>query len=804
MFYQNVLIMSKKVFKYIIITILIFILFSVLGLFGYNYYKKPSLSGEISIKNLDKTSKVYLDDYGIPHIYASTEKDAMLILGYVHAQDRLWQMELLRRIAPGKLSEIFGSKALENDKMFISLGINENSIKTVEQLEKNSTQYILAQAYLDGINQYMTSGKTPIEYDLLGIKKEHFTLVDVHNIIGYMAFSFAMAHKTDPLLTHIHQTLGSNYLKDFGLEGEFFETQIKNIKGKSDFYAEMSNQVAELVNHSPIPPFIGSNSWVIGAEKTKNGKVIFANDPHIAFSQPCTWYEAHIYTPQHEIYGYFLAGVPFPLLGHNRDYAYGLTMFENDDVDFFLEEVNPNDVESYKVKNGYKKFDNRTYEIKVKDSQNVKLNVKMTENGPIFNQSLKNLENTQPVAIYWEYIQGKNELLKALFSLSHAQNLKDFYQKVSLIHAPGLNVMYGDAKNNVAWITSGRLYQLHDSIQPYFINENHQNVIEKRSYLSYDKNPHGINPPWHYVYSANNQTEAIDNYLYPGYYLPQDRAKRITSFLDAKSDWTAKDVEKMILDHTSEIPSKLVKSWIKIIENEKFDMTENKALAILNQWKGSNSVNDIAPTVYNKWLFEYLKLTFEDELGQHFSNFIETHLMKQMFVNQSLNVNSPWWDNKKTANIVETQKDIMFKAFKNAISNLNSQLGNEINQWQWGKVHTLTHQHPIGSIDIMKNYFNVGPAPIDGTNEVINNMLFYLNENGNYEVKAGPSTRRIIDFSDVENSVSILPTGQSGVPSSPHYNDQFELYNQGKFRKMKMNKKEIIKTSTLIVFKKEK
>jgi len=156
-----------------------------------------------------------------------------------------------------------------------------------------------------------------------------------------MSFSFAMAQKTDPLATDIREQLGSNYLKDLGIKGYISNTQLKSYNGKFVDYSNFSKALTTIIAASPAPPFIGSNSWVIGATKTKSGKVLFSNDPHIGFSQPCIWYEAHIVTPKHELYGYYLAGTPFPLLGHNRKYAYGLTMFENDDLDLFQEENNP-------------------------------------------------------------------------------------------------------------------------------------------------------------------------------------------------------------------------------------------------------------------------------------------------------------------------------------------------------------------------------------------------------------------------------------------------------------------------------
>ena len=360
----------KKIKKIVLILLFVIVVVA-LSLFIYLQTTKPQYEGEVSIKNISKETTVYFDDYGVPHIYANSQKDAMTVLGYVHAQDRLWQMELMRRIASGRLSELFGSKTLSTDKFFVGLGIDENAQQSIAQLDKNSQSYVLAMAYLDGINQYIKEGKAPVEFTLLGIDKKEFTLNDVYNIFGYMSFSFAMAQKTDPLMTDIRNQLGSQYLQDFGLSGALNTTQIKNYKGKVVEYSQISNQITALLDNSAVQPFIGSNSWVIGASKTKNGKVIFANDPHIGFSQPCTWYEAHIVCPDYEIYGYYLAGTPFPLLGHNRNYAYGLTMFENDDIDLFRGQENPNNLNQYKYKNEYKDFTITKKTIKVKDSASV-------------------------------------------------------------------------------------------------------------------------------------------------------------------------------------------------------------------------------------------------------------------------------------------------------------------------------------------------------------------------------------------------------------------------------------------------
>ncbi|WP_035668304.1 penicillin acylase family protein [Flavobacterium sp. 83] len=790
-----------KKLKKVLLVLLSLLVIITISLIVYGFYLKPKYEGQLQLKNIQKETTVYFDEFGVPHIYANSSKDAMEALGYVHAQDRLWQMELMRRIAPGRLSEIFGSVALKNDKFFAGLGIEEASVKAIAALNKNSASYQLTMAYLDGINQYLDEGKTPIEFSLVGVKKQKFTIKDVYNIFGYMSFSFAMAQKSDPLLTDIRNKYGMEYLKDFGIDGSFNTTRIKNAKEKPQQYSAIAKSIASLLDQSPIPPFVGSNSWVIAPKKTKNGKVIFANDPHIGFSQPGTWYEAHLITPDFELYGCYLAGTPYPLLGHNREYAYGLTMFENDDIDLYQEENNPTDGNVYRTPNGFSRYEVRKKIIKVKDSTDVVLNVKVTRHGPIMNDLIDGLNKKKPVAMSWIYTQQPIQILDAVYMLSHAKSKTDFHKGVALIAAPGLNVMYGDAKGNVAWWATGKLYKHNEGVNTNFILDGASGKDDITEYLDFSKNPSAENPNWNYVYSANNQPEPIDGFLYPGYYLPEDRAKRITQLLDPKSNWDKESVSKMIFDNTSLITPQVLSNLFSSVNYNALSDNEKEAITILKSWKGSNNLNDVAPTIYNKWIYFYLKNTFEDELGKvGFKQFLGTHIMKQIVAKQMANANSLWWDNITSKNIEETRKQILSQSFKEAVISLEKQLGNSVPAWTWNKVHVLEHQHPLGKVSALRRIFNVGPFEVSGSNEVINNQFFDYTDEANYVVKGGPSTRRIIDFSDIENSWSILPTGQSGNPLSSHYSDQAELYNAGKFRKMKLNKDEIVRTSTKLVF----
>jgi penicillin amidase len=525
--------------------------------------------------------------------------------------------------------------------------------------------------------------------------------------------------------------------------------------------------------------------------------VLFANDPHISYSQPSVWYEAHINTPNYEIYGYYLAGVPFPLLGHNRNYAYGLTMFENDDIDFYKETNHPTDSLKYKTPKGYENYKTTIKTIKVKDQKDVKITVKKTRHGPIMNNAIENITQSEPISMSWIFTTFNVDVLKALYTISNATKMEDVKKGASMIYAPGLNIMYGDVKGNIAWWATGKLYKNKPHVNRKFILDGSTGEDDPIEYLDFSENPMAENPKWNYVYSANNQPDSIASILYPGYYLPEDRAKRIVQLLEPKNDWNKNDFKKMITDNISVNSSEIIKILTSSIQTESLTENQQKSLQILQNWDGSNTTKNIASTIYSKWIYLYLENTFEDELGKTlFNQLLKTHIIKRVISNQIKKEESIWWDNVETVDKTESRSQILLNSFIETINSLENQLGKDILNWNWGKIHTLEHPHPLGTIASLRSIFNVGPFEASGTIGVIDNKSYEFTDSGIYNVFSGPSTRRIIDFSDIENSISILPTGQSGNPFSKFYKDQAKMYNKGEFRKMKLNKQEIISTST--------
>lgn len=764
----------------------------------------PTYDGKRALPKLLNETNVYYDSYGIPHIYAANEEDAFRTLGYVHAQDRLWQMELLRRIGSGRLSEVFGGTMLDTDKFFLSLGIDEATKQTVAELDGNNPTVQLSQAYLDGINQFIEEGPTPIEFYLTGIDKAPFQLEDIFNTVGYMAFSFAMAHKTDPLLTNIKDKLGPEYLDDLDLSVDPNTIWIKNHKDapKETMRNSIAVTVSQALGALSLPLFEGSNSWVIAPEKTKNGKVIFANDPHIGFSQPAVWYEAHVSAPNFEKYGFFMGGIPFPLLAHDHHLAYGMTMFENDDIDFFYEETHPTEKEKYRTKEGWSTYEEVNKIIKIKDSTDYKFTYRKTVHGPILNGIADRVTGERPIAMWWMYTQHKNEVMDALYGMTHAKNKTEFQNALPKIHAPGLNIMYGDAEGNVAWWASAKLYKDVNSTNTKFVLQDTSDLNAPERYLDFSQNPQAINPPWKYVYSANNQPDSIAGIQYPGYYLPENRAKRIVNLLEAKNDWDVEDAKEMINDVVSSVNPSIIVDLNGDVNREELSDAQISVLDKLLDWQGENNLDNTEPTVFHRWVYFFLKNTFADELGEEmFKQFLSTHLLKRTIAPMAAKKESVWWNNITTEQ-EETKSQIVTASFIQAYESLVNDFGPESGGWTWDKVHTLEHPHPIGQVAALRSFFNVGPYPVSGTREVINNMAFNYDGDGMYEVTAGPSTRRIIDFADIENSLGISPTGQSGNPFSEHYSDQAEMFVKGEFRKMMLNEKEIKDTSkSLLTFK---
>ncbi len=751
---------------------------------GYVYYKgfstRPILDGEIKITGLKESVEVRFDDFGIPHIKANNKADLYRAFGYVHAQDRLFQMELLRRAGGGRLSEIIGEPMIKVDKMFHTIGLPEYAAQSAQATLASGNSAMLAdiQAYLDGINAFIAEKKLAPEFILMGFEPEPFQLEDMFKISGAMAFSFSQAQKTEPVVSTMFAKYGNEVLEDLGVGHQPEESFIPYYDDRKDsigkVIAAWSEQVNGIFEALPFSPLEGSNAWAVSGQKTESKSVLFCNDTHIGYLLPQTWYEASLECPNFKMYGHFMAAIPFALVGRNDQLAWGLTMLLNDDMDFYFE------------KSDTSSFRSREVEIKVKDSSPIRHKIYSTPRGPIINQSFDHLGASAPISMRWLYTQEQNKTIEAFYRLNGSTSIQEFESALPLIHAPGLSINYGDREGNIAWWACAHLIKRSSSESAYLITEATDSSNAWNGYYSFEENPRAINPPSGFIYSANDQIEMPlrSNPFYPGYYKPQYRADRISKLLESSDTWTTESMKQVMTDIQSDADLLLL-SKVRSLLEDSLSKKDLDLYADLWKWDGSYSEESFQATFFTKLLFLYMKNTLEDEMGPElFKTFLSSHLAQRTQTHLIEKEKSILWDDQKTEGRIETREEILLKSYRQAIEQLTLQFGENPKIWNWRKACSLELKHPLGEVPALRPLFNVGPSQISGGNETIMQSGFLLNESGEYKVYFGSQMRIIYDFAHPESSINITPCGQSGHRFSAHYQDQHEWYIQKGFRRM--------------------
>lgn len=754
--------------------------------------QKPKYNGAVSLDGFDSNVTVYFDDFAIPHIYASNAADAYRALGYVVAQDRIFQMELIRRVTAGRLSEIFGSQMLETDKFFRMLGLHKQAERLAREFYRDTTEEWKQAmiAYVEGVNQYIDKRSRRIEFKLLNIPSEHFSVKDIYLIVGYMAFNFEMGLRTDPVMTRIQKQYGTKYLEDLGL----FRKPAAIDSTILDSIPEVSEYVDELLSSLPIPAWMGSNAIVIGPDLSASGKAMLENDTHVGLQQPAVWYEAYLNYPGFRFYGSFLSGFPFAPTGHTPHHAWGLTMLENDDFDMFMETTVAGDSNTIVFNDSIEKMQMRTEIIRVKDSADVSFVVRSTHHGPVCSDVIADLKKItpQPVSICWSFLQLPNNLPSVTWRLAKATSMSEFRTAVSDIGAPGLNILYADRDDNIAWYSACRYVHRPDSLESsvFLDGKGKQDWL---GYYDFARNPFSENPVVGYVFSSNTAPAPDSLEKFPGYYLPQDRFVRLNYLLHQKKKYSRADLQTISLDVLNPVAAKVSASMMKHTPGFSAlrSQTHERAFGILGLWSGSHAIDETGPVIYYKWLYLALKATFEDELGEKdFAALLKTHTIKSALPALMENENSSWWDDIRTKKR-ETRDDILGVTFDSTITQLIRQSGFDPSKWKWGNVHQIEFQHPLGQQKPLDKVFNIGPWSCPGGMETVNNQSFDLNETGIYKVNLAPALRRTIDFADPENAFNILPSGQSGNFTTRHYRDQAKMFVKGNFRKEIMNDNEV-------------
>ncbi|PBJ09657.1 penicillin acylase family protein [Pseudomonas sp. ACN5] len=761
----------------------------------YLYSKQPSRQGMVELQHLQGSVTVRYDERGVPHIRADNETDLYRALGYVHAQDRLFQMEVLRRLARGELAEVLGPKLLDTDKLMRSLRIRERAETYFANLDKQSPSFIAMQAYLDGINQYQDSHAKPVEFDVLGIPKRPFTAQDTISIAGYMAYSFAAAFRTEPLLTFVRDQLGPDYLSVFDLDWQSKGVLDGTAPSLASADWKDLNALARLSEQAladnGLPQFEGSNAWVVAGSRTQSGKPLLAGDPHIRFSAPSVWYEAQLSAPGFELYGHYQALMPFASLGMNNDFGWSITMFQNDDLDLIAEKVNPDNPNQVWYRGTWVDMVTSEQKIAVKGQEPVTLLLRQSPHGPIVNDALGSGVGKTPIAMWWAFLESQNPILDGFYQLNRADTLAKARSAAAKIQAPGLNVVWANAKGDIGWWAAAQLPKRPAGVRPWFILDGSTAEADKDGFYPFSANPQEENPARGYIVSANFQPVSPTGMEIPGYYNLADRGQQLNRQLSDKAvKWDLENSQKLQLGTTTAYGPRLLAPLLPVLREVLSDPAELKLVEQLAQWKGDYPLDSTSATLFNQLLFNLADATMHDELGNDFfETLLSTRVIDAALPRLAASADSPWWDNRSTLG-KETRADTVKAAWQASLAHLRSTLGADASQWQWGRAHTLTHGHPLGQQKPLDLVFNVGPFAAPGSHEVPNNLSAKIGP-APWPVTYGPSTRRLIDFADPAHSLTVNPVGQSGVVFDSHYDDQAEAYIEGMYFQAHLNDEEV-------------
>ena len=785
--------------KRLLTVLVLLVVLLVAGAGWYVYSKQPTRTGMVELQHLQGPVTVRYDERGVPHIRAENEPDLYRALGYVHAQDRLFQMEVLRRLARGELAEVLGPKLLDTDKLMRSLRIRERAETYFASLDQQSPAFIAMQAYLDGINQYQDSHARPVEFDVLGIPKRPFTAQDTISIAGYMAYSFAAAFRTEPLLTYVRDQLGANYLNVFDLDwqpkGVLASQQggaarpLASVDWKDlNALARLSEQA--LAEHG-LPQFEGSNAWVVAGSRTKSGKPLLAGDPHIRFSAPSVWYEAQLSAPGFDLYGHYQALMPFASLGLNHDFGWSITMFQNDDLDLIAEKVNPDNPNQVWYRGKWVDMTSSEQQIAVKGQAPVTLVLRQSPHGPIVNDALGANVGKTPIAMWWGFLDSPNPILEGFYQLNRADTLAKARSAAAKVQAPGLNIVWANAKGDIGWWAAAQLPKRPAGVRGGFILDGSTAEAEKDGFYPFSANPQEENPSRGYIVSANFQPVSPTGMDIPGYYNLADRGQQLNRQLGDKAvKWDLEASQKLQLGTTTGYGPRLLAPLLPVLREVVSDPAELRLVEQLARWQGDYPLDSTSATLFNQFLFNLTDATMHDELGDgFFETLLSTRVIDAALPRLAASADSPWWDNRDTL-VRETRADTVKVAWQASLAHLRNTLGADFAQWQWGKAHTLTHGHPVGQQKPLDQVFNVGPFAAPGTHEVPNNLSAKIGP-APWPVTYGPSTRRLIDFADPAHSLTVNPVGQSGVPFNSHYEDQAEAYIEGVYFQAYLNEEEV-------------
>ncbi|MEE8437174.1 MAG: penicillin acylase family protein [Candidatus Neomarinimicrobiota bacterium] len=746
----------------------------------------PNYSGEVHLSNLQEKVEVFTDDYGAPHIFASSEKDLFYASGYIMAGERLFQLSSNAAAARGELALFYGDDLVGKDVYLRTWGIPDLSKKIVAALDPEILSYL--EAFCQGINDRidMVKNDAPLEFKLLRVSPLKWKPTDIAGLGLLMAHDLQQSWKVELVFGAIAEAFGLNKVRSLFPEDEDSFSHIPPsypIKTLFEVMLDSENYLRELSGMNGT--VMGSNNWVITGNRTVSGKPLLANDIHLGFTQPGKWIQLHLKGGSFNLSGVTLAGVPLPIIGQNENIAWGLTNIMVDDIDFFVETVDPQNPLLYFHDGAWKKMETRTEIIPLKSGADSTFIVRLTHHGPIISDIHPLLKNEEK-AVSMAWTGQKNlQLFSSLFGLARARDWNDFNEALKSWDVPGQNFVFADRQGNIGWRAAAKI-PIRKNGASLLPRPGENKDYDWQGYVPFEEMPVLFNPPEGFIATANQKTvEKSYPYYISNQFANPSRYLRIKEILESVKPIDVSDIKKMHMD-VLHVYAREVTPYI--LNTKKGSETGNvkKVFEILGNWDWIENRESTAALIYHAIYNNLLRNVYGDELNRVGPGMLEAFVDQPMVSERSLRVllrkNSSDWFDDITTPAVESRNDIIYKSILDAVMELENSLGMNADLWIWGKVHTLTHKHELGKLKILNKLFglNVGPFSKGGSSGTISKGQY--KNLSDYDITVGPSMRLIVDFSDLNQTQFVLPAGQSGIPASPHYDDQAELYNSGKYR----------------------
>ncbi|MBI1884851.1 MAG: penicillin acylase family protein [Chloroflexi bacterium] len=747
----------------------------------------PKGRGRLHLQGLTAPVEVIRDRWGVPHLYAQNLRDLLFASGYVQAQDRLWQMELHRRRACGTLAELFGPRVLEIDRMIRRVGLRRAAEREWDETRAENRASL--EAYCEGVNAYIEGGRLPVEFTVLRYRPQPWRPVDTLAFGRLMSWSLAGNWDDEILRSWTVERFGAETMAE--LEPKYQPGKPLVIppgteaRGSGPDFHEDYEWAAELVMAARAM----SNNWVVAGEKSTTGKPLLANDPHLPLTMPSLWYEMHVESPEVKAAGVTLPGTPGVIIGHNERIAWGVTAAMVDWDDLYVERVNPEEPSQYEHNDEWEHGEVIREEIKVRGRQQpVVEEVLITRHGPVVSPCVKGEHRTLSLR---SATLERSHNVTGILELMQARNWDEFREALRLWPASPQNFVYADVDGNIGYQLAGMIPvrgKGHGVVPlPGWTDE-----YEWSGFVPFEEMPSAYNPPTQWAASANNKI-ADDDYPYvlAANYADSPRIERITQLLTEKEKLSPDDFKRMQGDVYSIPGRELAQALLRLKPRDEWS---RRAQTFVKAWDYNLAPDSVAASIVQAFFVHLTRKALEEKLGSwadfymgrgihplrpngHFFYEAASWLLEKIR-------ERPDWFEGKTWDAAEEE------ALASAVAELRGLLGDDMSRWQWGRLHTQAFNHALGDIRGLNRVLSRGPVPVGGDTNTVWQTAFtpyYGYAVNNWTA----SWRQIIDLSDFNQSLAVIPGGQSGHPGSRHYADMIEMWRTVEYHPMPWDRAEV-------------